>query len=82
MVFGAIIKIVLLAGAIIVGIGSVAFFKLKKDNIVEEIAEDIIEDQTGIEIDLSPDTPENEQEDKQCDISYNDNITIDKKLWR
>lgn len=58
MALGVIIKIVLIVGSIAVGIGSVVLFKLKKDNIIEEIAEDIIENQTGIKIDLTPDTPE------------------------
>lgn len=47
-------------GAIIVGasliIGAVSQFVLKKkDNVVEQIAEKIIKNQTGVDIDLSPD---------------------------
>ena len=40
-------------------VGATSRFLFKKtDNIVEQVAEKIIKDKTGIVIDLSPDTPE------------------------
>lgn len=30
----------------------------KEDNILEEIAEDVIEDNVGVKVDFTPDTPE------------------------
>ena len=43
--------------AIIIGIGSV--YLLGNDNHVEEIAEKVIEEETGIDIDLTPNSKEN-----------------------
>ena len=54
-----LLKIVLIVSSIIVGIGSVYVFKQKPDNIVEEISEQVIKDQTGLDVDLSPSSPEN-----------------------
>lgn len=34
------------------------FFKAKDDNPVEEIAEEVIKKETGVDIDLSPNSPE------------------------
>ncbi|WPX99505.1 hypothetical protein Megpolyxen_01396 [Candidatus Megaera polyxenophila] len=51
--------------AIIIGLLSAYFWY--QDNPVEEISEEVIEEQTGINIDLSPETPEKESEDK---LSY------------
>lgn len=51
-------------GALLVaGLGSfiaVKRYKMKPDNVIEEIIEDHIEDETGLDIDLSPDTPDKE----------------------
>jgi hypothetical protein len=50
------VKMLVLILAVIIGIGSV--YWLGNDNPVEEIAEKIIEEQTGINIDLTPQSPE------------------------
>lgn len=52
-----LIGIAVVAGAIVVGVASRFIFK-KSDNIVEEVAEKVIKEKTGYDIDLSPDTPE------------------------
>lgn len=51
-----IIKIVIVAFAALVGFTT--RFYMKTDNPIEEQCEQVIEDQTGYDIDLSPDTPE------------------------
>lgn len=52
-------KVILVAGALIVGIGSRFLCKsCVKDSIVEEVCEEIIHNETGIDIDLSPDSKE------------------------
>jgi len=67
-VFGVIIFIV----TVVVGVGSTYYLKLKNDNPIEEIAEKIIEEQTGIDIDLSPRTPEKRVLDKSKDKKSKD----------
>ena len=52
-----VIGIVLVGLAVIIGVGSRFVFK-KSDNIIEEMAEKVIKDRTGFDIDLSPDTKE------------------------
>lgn len=34
------------------------FFKLEDDNVIEEILEDVLKHETGIDIDFTPNTPE------------------------
>lgn len=53
---GLIVLIVVISLCVIGGVASKHF--LGPDNPVEETAEDIIRDQTGLDIDLSPSTPE------------------------
>lgn len=55
----------IIAAAIIIGLLSSYF--CYQDNPVEEISEEIIEKQTGVKVDLTPQTPEEESEDK---LSY------------
>jgi hypothetical protein len=43
--------------AAVIGIGSVVYFK-SDDNPVEEIAEEVIKNEIGKEVDLSPKSPE------------------------
>lgn len=50
-------KYMILILAIIIGIGSVFFYG--DDNAIEEISEEVIKTQTGIDIDLTPSSPEN-----------------------
>lgn len=52
----SIATIVILTLAIVTGVGS-RFF-LKTDNPIEEVAERVIKEKTGYDIDLSPDTPD------------------------
>ncbi len=53
----ATVVIVTIVGlSILVGIGSKFF--LGDDNVVEEVAEQIIDDKTGIDIDLTPSSKE------------------------
>lgn len=44
--------------ALLVGIATKLVFKMKDDNQIEEVCEKIIEKQTGVDIDLSPGSPE------------------------
>jgi len=60
-------------GAIIIGasmiIGAISHKILKKkDNIVEQIAEQIIEEQTGIEIDFTPEEKDKPKKEDSKDI--------------
>jgi len=59
-----VIGIILVIATIVTGIASRFIFK-KTDNPVEEIAEEIIENETGYSIDLSPDTPDKESESEE-----------------
>jgi hypothetical protein len=43
--------LLIIGSAVAIGIGSISF--LEKDNIIEEKMEQIIKDQTGLDIDLS-----------------------------
>lgn len=45
-------KIAVIVSAVVIGLGSISF--LGKDNAIEQKAEKIIENETGIVIDLSP----------------------------
>lgn len=50
--------VAILAGLALFSIVATKVFKLKDDNIAEELIENVIEDQTGLDIDLSPSSPE------------------------
>ena len=58
MEFEIKVKAVMLSIAVSVGIASyyVGFFKGKPDNPIEQVAEAVIKEETGISIDLSPDS--------------------------
>ena len=45
----------------VIGFGSIYF--LGNDNSIEEISEEIIKQETGLDIDLSPNAPEKSKED-------------------
>lgn len=49
--------VVCIVVACVVG-GVASYYCLGPDNVIEEIAEDIIDGQTGWDVDLSPSTPE------------------------
>jgi hypothetical protein len=53
-----LIIIAVLAGAAILSTAATKIFGLKEDNDIEEFIEEVIEDQTGIDIDISPSSPE------------------------
>lgn len=63
-----IVGIIIIGLATLVGIASRWIFK-KTDNVVEEVAEQIIKKETGYTIDLSPDT-----EDPEMDLPLVDTI--------
>ena len=48
----------ILAGLAMASIATTKMLNLEEDNIAEEIIEELIEIQTGIETDLTPDSPE------------------------
>ncbi len=48
----SMVPIILVVVAIVIGVGSQMY--LKPDNYVEEAAEEVIKNQTGREVDLSP----------------------------
>lgn len=60
------IKIAIIGVSAIVGVGSIFVLK-KQDNHVEETCEKIIKDQTGVDVDLSPLTPEDIALDKKSE---------------
>ena len=49
---------VLIGGALCIGLASTWLFKKKPDNKIEEYAEEVIKKETGLDIDLSPGSPE------------------------
>ena len=55
------IKAVIVAGALGVAAGAKYFFKMKDDNFVEEFAEQVIDKETGFDVDLSPGSPEDKK---------------------
>ena len=52
------VKAAVIAVSAVVGVASVYVFKLKPDNPVEEVCEKAIEKETGLDIDLTPGSPE------------------------
>jgi hypothetical protein len=56
------VNILIVAGAIAAGLSSVYIFKMKQDNPIEEKAEEIIKNKTGVDIDLTPQSPEKTEE--------------------
>lgn len=52
------LKIMLLVGCAVIGVGSSLVFKMKKDNKAEQAAEQVIKKYSGIDIDLSPEYKE------------------------
>lgn len=47
--------------AVLIGLSSVYFLKMKSDNPIEEIAEEVIKNETGADVDLSPTSPEKKE---------------------
>lgn len=59
MAISGILSVVIVAVSLTVGLVSRHFLK-KPDNPIEEIAEEFIRKESGVDIDLSPDSPETE----------------------
>lgn len=55
---GFLLILAVLAGVAVLTVGANKIFKLDEDHPIEELVEDVIEDQTGLDIDLSPSSPE------------------------
>lgn len=53
MDIGLLFKGIIVAGAIIVGLSTTWICKMKKDNTIEQIAEEVIKEESGLDIDLS-----------------------------
>lgn len=49
-----ILKPIIVATAVAVGIASYKYFGMKPDNVVEQTAESVIKEETGATVDLSP----------------------------
>lgn len=58
-----ILTAIILAGCTVGGLVSRFVFKMKPDNVIEEFAEKVIKNQTGIDIDLSPDSNDKSAKD-------------------
>lgn len=54
MSLAAILTVVLVVLATAIGIGTTKVLKMKNDNAIEQVAEEVIKDKTGIDVDLSP----------------------------
>lgn len=54
----SLIFVGIIVAALVVGIASYTIGGMKEDNAIEEISEDVIKQRTGIDVDLSPNTPE------------------------
>lgn len=52
------ICVIIVAAAAIIGIASNKLAHMGQDNAVEEVAEEVIKKQTGLDIDLSPESKE------------------------
>ncbi len=55
MNIGILLKCGIIIGSLILGALSTYLFKMHQDNALEQFAESIIKDQSGVDIDISPD---------------------------
>lgn len=55
---GMLIILGVLAALALASVAATKAFDLEEDGVVEEFVEEIIEDQTGLSLDLSPSSPE------------------------
>ena len=53
------IKIALVFSALVAFAGAKYYFRAADDSVIEEYAEQVIKEQTGLDFDLTPCTPEN-----------------------
>jgi hypothetical protein len=49
-----LIRLGIAIGSVVLGLGANYYLKLKPDNPVEQLAEQVIEQETGLKIDLTP----------------------------
>jgi len=49
-----LIKVLIVAAVTIAGVSTTVIFKMKSDNVIEQVAEEVIKEQTGTTVDLSP----------------------------
>jgi hypothetical protein len=54
----SLLGLLLSAALAICVVAGTYLFKLKNDNLIEQIAEEVIKDETGLDIDLSPEDKE------------------------
>lgn len=54
MDIGFLIKGLVIAAVTIGGLATTVIFKMKPDNTFEQVAEDIIKNETGADVDLTP----------------------------
>ena len=52
------ICVIVIAAAAIIGVASSKMMHMKEDNAIEEVAEEVIKKQTGLDVDLSPESKE------------------------
>lgn len=55
----------IIGAAAIVGAASTFVFKMKPDNPIEQVAEEVIKQETGVVVDLSPDSSESLKDNKK-----------------
>ena len=55
---GGMTILLICLGALALGYASTKVFKMQDDNVVEEMAEQLLEDKLGLDIDLSPESAE------------------------
>jgi len=60
------IKALIVAGSLFVGACSVYLLKMKPDNVVEQVCEKVIEEETGLTIDLTPENKTPAENDKSA----------------
>jgi hypothetical protein len=58
MDFNILWKAFIVAAALVIGLGSTYIFKMKQDNVIEEMAEQVICEETNIDLDMTPTTKE------------------------
>lgn len=49
------LKIAAVICSIVVGVATTRYFHMKNDNPIEQAAEEVIKEETGMQVDLSPD---------------------------
>ncbi|MDB4726191.1 hypothetical protein OAF54_02050 [bacterium] len=55
---GLLVILGILAALALTSVAATKIFKLEDDNLAEEFVEEVIESKTGLDLDLSPSSPE------------------------